>query len=352
MTQTSFEPSAPAARPGTAVIVGRWQIFHLGHATLLKAALAAAPQVVVVIGSALRSRNPQNPFTWQERRAMILSTLTEADQARVKFLPVRDYFDDVRWNAAVKDGVAALIEDSPQHSVTLVGFKKDQSSYYLDHFHPWGWHAVEREVDIDATALRNVYFEAPNPDARLQVLRPYLHPAVLAYLQTWARLPEFAHRVTEHAAVLAYRARWAAPFHLTADAVVQANDHVLLVRRGGDIGHGLWALPGGFVEAGELFYAAALRELHEETGFKALAFTMQAALQSSHVFDHPLRSPRGRIITQAFHFKLGAVPLPEVHGADDAMEAQWVPISSLPQLEDQLFDDHAAVLDRFVGLFC
>lgn len=346
-----FVTSALAARTATAIVIGRWQIFHKGHQTLLKAALACAPRVIVVIGSAHRSRNPHNPFSWQERQSMVLSTLTEAERSRVQFLPVRDYYDDARWNAAVHAGVQQRTADQPASSITLVGFKKDHSSYYQDHFYSWHWRAVEQEVAVDATALRNVYFEAADPDARLEVLRPYVSASVLHYLQAWARLPQFAERVAEHAAVLAYRKRWDAPFHLTADAVVQTNAHVLLVRRGGTIGHGLWALPGGFVEPGERLHHAALRELEEETGFRALASTMQAALKASAVFDHPGRSPRGRIITHAYHFDLGGIALPEVQGADDAMEARWIPIADLPGLEDQLFDDHAAILDRFVGVY-
>ena len=33
------------------------------------------------------------------------------------------------------------------------------------------------------------------------------------------------------------------------------------------------------------------------------------------------------------------------------MEAKWIAVEDLPGLEDQLFDDHAAVLDRFIGLY-
>jgi bifunctional NMN adenylyltransferase/nudix hydrolase len=46
-----------------AVIIGRWQILQKGHGSLIRAALAAAPKVVVVIGSAFRPRDPRSPFT-------------------------------------------------------------------------------------------------------------------------------------------------------------------------------------------------------------------------------------------------------------------------------------------------
>jgi bifunctional NMN adenylyltransferase/nudix hydrolase len=337
------------APPSTAVIVGRWQLFHKGHVTLLTKALETAEQVIVVIGSAYRSRDVRNPFNWEERQAMIQAMVPPEGRARVKFLPVRDYFDDDRWNSAVRNGVQMLA--GGQARVTLVGFKKDHTSYYLDNFPTWTWQSVEPEYDIDATSLRNVFFEGTDADARLAVLRPHVSAPVLAYLQAWARLPVYAQRVVEHNTVVQYRKRWSADVYLTADAVLVANRHVLLVRRGGDVGYGQWAIPGGFVEKDERFYTAALRELHEETGFKTLDSTMRQALKASQVFDHPLRSPRGRLITHAFYFDLGNIRLPEIHGADDAQEAQWVALDHLPQFEDQLFEDHAAILDRFVGVY-
>lgn len=344
MKTTNFD-----AAHGTAVIVGRWQLFHKGHQTLLNTALATAERVIVVIGSAFRSRDVRNPFNWEERRAMIEATLSPETLGRVQFLPVRDYFDDDRWNEALRKGVQQ--STGGQGLVTLVGFKKDHTSYYLDHFPNWSWLEVQQEFDIDATSLRNVYFEGTDPDARLEVLRPFVNAEVLAYLQAWARLPVYPQRVVEHHTVVQYRKKWAADVYLTADAVLVANRHVLLVRRGGDVGYGQWALPGGFVDKGERFYTAALRELHEETGFKTLDSTMRQALRANQIFDHPLRSPRGRLITQAFYFDLGNIRLPEILGADDAQEAKWVALDELAQLEDQLFEDHAAILDRFVGVY-
>ena len=344
-----MEDTHLAAPGGTAVIVGRWQLFHQGHQTLLTTALATGAQVICVIGSSFRSRDVRNPFTWQERQAMIQATLSESTLSRVKFLPVRDYFDDERWNQDVRQGVQQLTNG--QGPVALVGYKKDHTSYYLDHFPTWSSKTVQQEFDIDATALRQVFFEGTDPDARLVVLRPFVAAPVLAYLQAWSRLPVYTQRVVEQLAVQQYRQRWSADVYLTADAVLVASQHVLLIRRGGVIGHGQWALPGGFVDKNERFYSAALRELTEETGFETLDSTMRQALKASHVFDHPLRSARGRLITNAFHFDLGTIRLPEVKGADDALEAKWVALEQLPQLEDQLFEDHAAILDRFVGLY-
>lgn len=44
---------------------------------------------------------------------------------------------------------------------------------------------------------------------------------------------------------------------------------MLLARRGKALGHGLWSLPGGKLDAGETALDAAHRELFEETGITA-----------------------------------------------------------------------------------
>src|SRR5690242_17646712 len=89
-----------------AVIIGRWQILQRGHCELLRAALATAPKVVVIIGSARHARDSRNPFTWQERQQQFEAVLTPEQRTRVCFVPVRDYFDDERWSSAVRAGVA------------------------------------------------------------------------------------------------------------------------------------------------------------------------------------------------------------------------------------------------------
>lgn len=332
-----------------AVIIGRFQILQKGHGTLLQAALSLAPRVLIVIGSAFRARDAHNPFTWEERRQQFEAVLTPEQRQRVEFLPVRDYFDDQRWGDAVRVGLERVAGRGAE--VTLVGFKKDHTSSYLDAFPGWKVQEVEPEIDINASDLRRIYFETTNIAAALTVIGNYVEPGVRDYLQAWAQLPAYRQCQIEHRAVAEYREKYTAPFSMTSDAVVTTRQHVLLIKRGGTIGHGLWALPGGFVEPWERFYPAAVRELAEETGYNPHPAQLRNALKSSAVFDHPARSPRGRIITNAFHFDLGDAEFPDVQGSDDAKLAKWVPIAQLPSLESQLFEDHACILDHFLGLY-
>jgi ADP-ribose pyrophosphatase YjhB (NUDIX family) len=53
---------------------------------------------------------------------------------------------------------------------------------------------------------------------------------------------------------------------VSAICIVERGDKLLLVKRGNEPGYGLWSLPGGYVDRGEVVEAAAAREVWEETG--------------------------------------------------------------------------------------
>lgn len=342
-------------RVHTAVLIGRFQPFHLGHLALLEQALQAAQQVIVVLGSAHQARSPKNPFVWEERQQMIRASLPRASQGRVQFVPVRDYYDMQRWVEEVQRWVEALVPLGA--SVGLVGHHKDASSGYLRHFP--GWHAIEqpRQGEVDATPLRAQYWnldDRPKADV-LASLAPSVPEATLQWLDDWMDTPAYA-AVREEAQVLhAYRQSWAgAPFtpvFVTVDALVVCASHVLLVQRGRSPGKGLLALPGGFVEPDDTLEQSARRELQEETGLVLEPAAWRAALQGVEVFDHPGRSQRGRTITHVYVLHLPGDTLPEVAGADDAAAADWVPLAELSHLEPQFFEDHFHVLRRCFARF-
>ncbi|MDR3004455.1 MAG: bifunctional nicotinamide-nucleotide adenylyltransferase/Nudix hydroxylase [Acidovorax sp.] len=349
-------PAQTTTAPHTAVLIGRFQPLHRGHLALVQQALALAEQVVVVIGSAWQARNPKNPFTWQERAALLRESLPAADQARLRLVPLRDFYDEPRWVAAVQQAVQAQVPAGAR--VALVGHFKDVSSAYLARFPGWELHSLERQGDFDATPLRDAYLGTPAE--QLSALWPALDtqvpPPVLRFLQEWARTPEYAEMQQEWQMIRSYQAAWShapyPPVFVTVDGFVRCAGHLLLVQRGHRPGKGLWALPGGFVEPRDTLWQSCLRELQEETQFPLSEAQLRERLQGVEVFDHPDRSLRGRTITHVHALDLGAdLPLPAVVGGDDAARAEWVPESALAGMEGQFFEDHFHIVRRCMARF-
>ena len=338
----------------TALLIGRFEPVHSGHIALLREALRQAPQVIVVVGSAWQARSPKNPFTWQEREAMLLGALPEADRARVQVLPVRDYYNEAVWVQAVRRGVAQ--RTAPGARIALVGHFKDATSSYLRAFPAWTLIDLPRQGRMDATTIRDAYFGATpaTVGTALAPLSGEIPASTLAMLAQFAHTPHYPALQEEWRMLRGYREAWAAapypPVFVTVDAVLRCQDQVLLIRRAHAPGKGQLAVPGGFIEQRETVWQSCLRELVEETHCNLPEATLRAALQSVAVFDHPDRSQRGRTITHAHYFDLGDAPLPLVQADDDAALVQWTRIDQLAGLEEEFFEDHFHMLDHFLGL--
>ena len=53
---------------------------------------------------------------------------------------------------------------------------------------------------------------------------------------------------------------------VAATCIVERDCKVLMIKRGNQPGIGLWSMPGGYVDQGEIVEEAAVREVQEETG--------------------------------------------------------------------------------------
>ena len=129
---------------------------------------------------------------------------------------------------------------------------------------------------------------------------------------------------------------------VTADCVVitrEAEPKVLLIQRGFAPYKGYWAFPGGFMNMDETTEQCAIRELEEETGLKVDTIHQIGAYSKGD------RDPRGRTITVAY---LAIIDKPvDVTGQDDAAEAEWWPLSALPELAF----DHAEIMDDAIKMY-
>lgn len=86
-------------------------------------------------------------------------------------------------------------------------------------------------------------------------------------------------------------------------ALVEANARVLLIRRAVNHGRGLWALPGGYMDAGELPDAALRREVLEEAGIEIVVGELLEIFRWSTGMD--------ALLASSWHFTpTHATPLP------------------------------------------
>ena len=122
---------------------------------------------------------------------------------------------------------------------------------------------------------------------------------------------------------------------VAAVCVIPRAGQVLMIRRGTDTGYGLWSLPGGFVDRGEVVESAAAREAWEETGLE-VAIDGLLGLFSL---------PGDPVIVAAFtaHETGGSLaPGPE------ALEASFFPTDNLPELA---FSRDTEILTRWKTQF-
>ncbi|MGM5482843.1 MAG: NUDIX domain-containing protein [Nanobdellota archaeon] len=126
---------------------------------------------------------------------------------------------------------------------------------------------------------------------------------------------------------------------LAVDIVVFCSQNkkkkVLLIKRKNQPFKSMYALPGGFVEKGEIVEKAAERELKEETGLTV------TQLKRFNLYTKPERDPRDRVISIAFLAKVNSYGV-NPKASTDAKELAWFDAEALPELA---FDHEKIIQD-------
>ena len=79
------------------LFIGRFQPFHFGHLEAVKFGLSQVENLWIGIGSSDKSNEKRNPFSANERKEMILSSLESTMLKRIKIFYIPDIYDHEKW---------------------------------------------------------------------------------------------------------------------------------------------------------------------------------------------------------------------------------------------------------------
>lgn len=175
-------PNCTTTSKQIALYIGRFQPLHKGHHATIQAALSEFNELIILIGSSQESRTCKNPWSYIERKRMIEQTLTHAQKARVHILKLPDFPTDRKWvkytYRITNLFLSHFFEKEQPWQVTLIGYPKDQSSYYLELL-PWPFKEFKNKklITISSTFIRKKYF---SNDSSYQENVPY---ALISWLE-------------------------------------------------------------------------------------------------------------------------------------------------------------------------
>ena len=79
------------------LLIGRFQPFHLGHLDAVLFGLSRTENLFICIGSSNKSNERRNPFSAEERREMIISSIEPSMADRLKIFDIPDVGDHEKW---------------------------------------------------------------------------------------------------------------------------------------------------------------------------------------------------------------------------------------------------------------
>ena len=168
------------------IVLGRFQPFHKGHEHLVLEALELFQEVTIAVGSSQEEWTTENPFSFQERKSMIESWVSEKDlNQRITIVGIEDINDPPNWvgHASKTHGEG-----------TLVTSDENTKNLYENNQFPVHWIELHQRVQFEGWRVRQscmMLSTVYDDDATRSVLTPSVQIAIIEWLITNDELYRF-----------------------------------------------------------------------------------------------------------------------------------------------------------------
>lgn len=149
------------------LIIGRFQPFHLGHLSAIKFALSKVERLWIGLGSSNKPIQKQNPFSAEERKMMIESSLDKQLLKRVKIFFIPDLDNHQRWIENIDKIVPSFDIVFTNDDLTLYLYQKRGTTVSKI---PFTKRDILSGTNIRDKILQGNYWEKLVPDGTLQIL--------------------------------------------------------------------------------------------------------------------------------------------------------------------------------------
>ena len=338
--------------------MGRFNPIHRGHETIIWRMLSdRLDTIIIAIGGATGARTFKNPWTFAERSIMINlafesvkeqmkkqnSPSFEMPKTKLRIVGIPDYISDYRWEQDVRVRVQGITHEDDD--VTIYGYEKDKSSYYLKMFPEWGFINVEASLALDATTVREEIYRKNvihDEAAAYTGEHNFVSKNVANFISGWVESDEFNVLRKEWEFINDYKRQFEGlkhkPVFVTVDALfITRRKEVILLKRKEYPGLNTLAMPGGFIDPD-----LTLRQSINKIVMQKLKLDIEDLQHTRmEVIDKPDRSLRGRTLTNVFVFEnFKREVLPD--------NADFYQIGNLGMHRQQMFEDHFMIIDHLL----
>ncbi|MFC1691510.1 nicotinamide-nucleotide adenylyltransferase [Nanoarchaeota archaeon] len=131
----------------TGLFLGRFQPFHNGHLEIIKQAFTKVDRLIILIGSAQYSRQPDNPLTANEREEIIQATLLDLGIENCEIIKLDDINSDAEYVGYVEKNI-------PKFDIVFTG--ENELNYNLFSEAGYKVERTDRLGGWEATIIRDM----------------------------------------------------------------------------------------------------------------------------------------------------------------------------------------------------